>query len=80
MVNQQAQTMMTKDWLARMEQEEVELKTKVKRMETYINNAFPSSIKELQVTQSPNQIQIEQLLLQSLSLHSLSRQPASVFI
>ncbi|XP_062295538.1 uncharacterized protein angptl8 [Scomber scombrus] len=48
MVNQQAQTMMTKDWLARIEQEETELKTKVKRMETYLNNALPSSIKELQ--------------------------------
>lgn len=54
MAKQLAETMTTKDWLARVEQEEVELKTKVKRMEMYLNNANPSSIKELQVTQSWN--------------------------
>lgn len=48
MAKQQAQTEMTKDWLASMEQEEVELGTKVRRLETYLNNFFPSSIKELQ--------------------------------
>ncbi|XP_067333076.1 angiopoietin-like protein 8 [Channa argus] len=48
MVKQQAQTKMTKDWLARMEEEEIELKTKVKRLEVYLNNSTPTSIKELQ--------------------------------
>lgn len=52
MVKQQAQTKMTKDWLASVEEEEMELKTKVKRLETYLNNSAPSSIKELQVTQT----------------------------
>lgn len=49
MVKQQAQTKMTNDWLANMEEEEMELKTKVKTMEMYINNSAPSSIKELKV-------------------------------
>ncbi|XP_070778884.1 angiopoietin-like protein 8 [Enoplosus armatus] len=48
LVKQQTQTKMTKDWLANMEQEEVELKTKVKRLEMYLNNSVPTSIKELQ--------------------------------
>ncbi|XP_067427091.1 uncharacterized protein angptl8 [Thunnus thynnus] len=48
MAKQQAQTTMTKDWLARMEQEEVELATKVRRVEMNLNNLFPSNIKELQ--------------------------------
>ncbi len=52
MAKQQTQTKMTKDWLTGAEQEEVELKTKVKRLETYINNSVPTSIKELQVTES----------------------------
>lgn len=48
MVMQRAQAKMTKDRLAQMEQEEVELKTKVKSLETYLNNSFPINIKELQ--------------------------------
>lgn len=52
MAKQQAQTKMTKDWLTSVEQEEVELKTKVKRLEMYLNNSVPTSIKELQVTES----------------------------
>ncbi|XP_062264018.1 uncharacterized protein angptl8 [Platichthys flesus] len=48
MAKQQDQTVMTKDWLASMEQEEVELKTKVRRLEMYLNNFAPTSIKELQ--------------------------------
>lgn len=52
MDKQQAQTKMTKDWLANMEEEDMELKTKVKRLEMYINNSVPSSIKELQVTET----------------------------
>ncbi|XP_059203578.1 uncharacterized protein angptl8 [Centropristis striata] len=46
MVKQQAQTKMTKDWLASMDQEEVELKTKVKKLEVHLNTKI--SIKELQ--------------------------------
>lgn len=49
MAKQQAETKMTKDWLAGMEQEEVALRTKVKKLETYVNTS--SSIKELQVTE-----------------------------
>ncbi|XP_040014919.1 uncharacterized protein angptl8 isoform X2 [Xiphias gladius] len=48
MAKQHAQTKMTTDWLDSMEQEEVELKTKVKRLETHLNNSIPTSIKELQ--------------------------------
>ncbi|XP_071776732.1 angiopoietin-like protein 8 [Centroberyx gerrardi] len=48
MAKLQAQTKMTKDRLVGMEQEEAELKTKVKNLETYLNNSFPNSIKELQ--------------------------------
>ncbi|XP_044036540.1 uncharacterized protein angptl8 [Siniperca chuatsi] len=48
MAKQQAQTKMTKDWLASMEKEEVELKTKVKRLEMYLNNSVPTNIKQLQ--------------------------------
>ncbi|XP_018560549.1 uncharacterized protein angptl8 [Lates calcarifer] len=47
MAKQQAQTKMTKDWLASVEQEEADLKTKVKRLEMYINNSAPT-VKELQ--------------------------------
>ncbi|XP_049924621.1 uncharacterized protein angptl8 [Epinephelus moara] len=46
MAKQQAETKMTKDWLAGMEQEEVVLRTKVKKLETYVDTS--SSIKELQ--------------------------------
>ncbi|XP_034750114.1 uncharacterized protein si:dkey-114l24.2 [Etheostoma cragini] len=46
MSKQKAQTKTTKDWLASMEQEEVELKTKVKKLEMYLNTNI--SIKELQ--------------------------------
>lgn len=49
MAKEHAQTKMTKDWLASMEQEDVELNTKVKMLEMYINNSVPTSIKELQV-------------------------------
>lgn len=45
---QQAQTKMTKDWLASMEEEEMELKTKMKRLEMRLNNSVPPDIKELQ--------------------------------
>ncbi|XP_040917788.1 uncharacterized protein angptl8 [Toxotes jaculatrix] len=48
MAKQQDQTKMTKDRLASMEQEEVELETKVKRLEVYLNNSVPTSIKALQ--------------------------------
>lgn len=48
MAKQQAQTRRTKDWLARVENEEVELKTKVKSLETYLKNSVPADIKELQ--------------------------------
>lgn len=51
MAKQQAQTKMTKDWLASVEQEEADLKTKVKRLEMYINNSAPT-VKELQVRES----------------------------
>lgn len=50
MAEQQAQTRMTKDRLASMEQEDVQLKTKVKKLEMFLNNAPSSSIKELQKT------------------------------
>ncbi|XP_034394381.1 uncharacterized protein si:dkey-114l24.2 [Cyclopterus lumpus] len=46
MAKQQAQTKMAKDRLGRMEQEEAELKTKVKKLELYLNTNM--SIKELQ--------------------------------
>ncbi|KAM6913885.1 angiopoietin-like protein 8 [Lycodopsis pacificus] len=46
MAKQQAQTKTTKDWLASIEQEEVELKTKVTKLEMYVNTKM--SIKELQ--------------------------------
>ncbi|KAM7371822.1 hypothetical protein PAMP_009032 [Pampus punctatissimus] len=52
MAKQQDQTTMTKDWLAQMEKEEVELKAKVKKLEMYLNDLIPISVKELQVTQS----------------------------
>lgn len=52
MAEQQTQTKMTKDWLASRELEEAELETKVKRLETYLNNHVPTNIKELQVTES----------------------------
>ncbi|XP_051243804.1 uncharacterized protein angptl8 [Dicentrarchus labrax] len=49
MVEQQAQTKVTKDWLASMEQEDVALKTKVKKLEMYLSNSVPTTnIKELQ--------------------------------
>lgn len=84
MAKQQAQTEMTKDWLTSVEQEEGELKTKVKSLEIYLNNSAPTSIKELQVTESwkprysYNLQKKKQPLLQSLS-PLLSHQPASTF-
>lgn len=56
MAEQQAQTRMTKDWLAGMEQEEAELQTKVRRLEMYVNSSAPGSITELQVPDSRNQL------------------------
>lgn len=50
MAKQQAQTKTTIDWLASIEQEEVELKTKVTKLEMYVNTKM--SIKELQVPES----------------------------
>lgn len=52
MAKQEAQTKMTKDWLAGVEQEGAELETKVKRLEMHLNNSVPTSLKELQVTGS----------------------------
>lgn len=46
MAEQQAETKMTKEWLAGMEQEAVALRTKVKKLETYVDTNI--SIKELQ--------------------------------
>lgn len=48
MAKQEAQTKITRDWLVRIEQEEEQLRTKVKTLDTYLNNCFPTSIKELQ--------------------------------
>lgn len=48
MATQQAETKKTKDWLANLEQEEVELKTKVERLEKHLKNSLPTSIRELQ--------------------------------
>lgn len=52
MAKQRLQTMRTKDRLVSIEQEEAELKTKVRRLETYLGNAAPSGLRDLQVTQS----------------------------
>lgn len=50
MAEQQAETKVTKDMLASLVQEEVELMTNVKRLETQLSNYMPaSSITELQV-------------------------------
>lgn len=46
---QQAQTQRTKTQLSSIEKDEEELKTKVKRLEKYLNNSAPNSIKELKV-------------------------------
>lgn len=48
MAEQRAQTQMTKDWLASVEQEEEELETKVEKLEMHLNNSEPTSVKELQ--------------------------------
>ncbi|KAJ0057866.1 hypothetical protein NL108_002995 [Boleophthalmus pectinirostris] len=48
MAKQEAQTRMTRDWLARIEQEEEQLRTKVKKLDSYLNIASPTSIRELQ--------------------------------
>ncbi|XP_037834542.1 uncharacterized protein si:dkey-114l24.2 [Kryptolebias marmoratus] len=47
MAKQQAQTQMTKNQLNSIEKDEEELKTKVKRLEMYLNNSALDSIKEL---------------------------------
>lgn len=52
MAKQEAQTKMTKDWLAGVEQEGAELETKVRRLEMHLNNSAPTSLKDLQVTGS----------------------------
>ena len=49
MAEQQAETKTTKDWLAGMEQEEVELTTEVKKLEMFLNTKL--GIRELQVTE-----------------------------
>ncbi|KAK7940497.1 hypothetical protein WMY93_003823 [Mugilogobius chulae] len=48
MATQEAQTKMMRDWLARIEQEEEQLRTKVKKLDSFLNTSFPTSIKELQ--------------------------------
>ncbi|XP_047427598.1 uncharacterized protein angptl8 [Mugil cephalus] len=48
MAKQQTHTTTAKDWLTSMEKEEVELRTKVRWLEMFINNSVPASIKELQ--------------------------------
>ncbi|XP_035808461.2 uncharacterized protein angptl8 [Amphiprion ocellaris] len=47
MAVQQVHTKMTKDYLTGIEKEAVELKTKVKRLEMYLNKSVPTSVKEL---------------------------------
>jgi len=49
MAKQQAQTKTAEDRLGRVEQEEAELKTRVKELELHLNTSV--SIKELQVTE-----------------------------
>lgn len=52
MAEQQVETEVTKNRLANLEQEDVELMANVKRLETHLNNyVLTSSIKELQVTE-----------------------------
>lgn len=54
MAEQQVETEVTKNRLANLEQEDVELMASVKRLETHLNNYVPtSSIKELQVMELP---------------------------
>lgn len=55
MAQQHAQTTKTKEWLTGLEKEEQELRTKVNRLEMYLSNSVPPSIKELQVTESCTQ-------------------------
>lgn len=52
MYQDQAQTQKAKEQLNSLQRDEEELKTKVQRLETFINNHAPTSIKELQVTES----------------------------
>lgn len=47
MATQQAHTQMTKEYLTMIETEDVHLKTKVKRLEMYLNTSVPTSIKDL---------------------------------
>lgn len=49
MAEQQARTRMTKERLAGVEQEEAELRAKVKRLEMGVDSSAPGSVKELQV-------------------------------
>lgn len=51
MAEQRAQTRTTKARLAGVEQEESALKTKVKKLETFLDVSVPPSIKELQVAE-----------------------------
>lgn len=69
MVKQQAQTKMTKDWLAGVEEEEIELKTKVRRLETFLDDSAPSSIKELQVTET-SRAGVTAIMTRSSHVHS----------
>lgn len=55
MAQQHAQTTKTKEWLTSLEKEEQQLRTKVNRLEMYLSNSVPPSIKELQVTESCTQ-------------------------
>lgn len=50
MARQQAQTKLTKGKLTGIEEEELELKMKVKGLEMYLNNSVATIINELQVT------------------------------
>lgn len=54
MAEQQVETEVTKNRLANLEQEDVELMANVKTLETHLNTYVPtSSIKELQVPELP---------------------------
>lgn len=49
MAEQQARTRVTKERLAGLEQEEAELHTKVKRLETRVRSSASGSVTDLQV-------------------------------
>lgn len=66
MAKQEAQTKMTREWLAHIEQEEEQLRTKVKTLDTYLSNSLPTSVKELQerAEEHSSTLQGLQLLIQ----------------